>query len=30
MNRKILSEIAINYPKACANLVETAKTQLIK
>ena len=30
MNRKMLSEIAINDPKAFANLVETAKAQLNK
>lgn len=30
MNRKMLSEIAINDPKAFANLVETAKAQLSK
>ncbi|WP_305085688.1 50S ribosomal protein L20 [uncultured Clostridium sp.] len=30
MNRKMLSEIAINEPKAYANLVETAKAQLNK
>ena len=29
-NRKMLSEIAINDPKAFANLVETAKAQLNK
>lgn len=30
MNRKMLSEIAINDPKSFANLVETAKAQLNK
>ena len=30
INRKMLSEIAINDPKAFANLVETAKAQLNK
>ena len=30
VNRKMLSEIAINDPKAFANLVETAKAQLNK
>ncbi len=30
MNRKMLSEVAINDPKAFANLVETAKAQLNK
>ena len=30
MNRKMLSEIAINDPKAFADLVEVAKAQLSK